>query len=410
MRVKWSSGQHLSGALCYKYLFAFWAKNAIMAAMNQEGVSPSLASVRRCPNCGTRVAQNAETCYFCGHDLTKTDRSRRRITWRDLVLVLALLLVVVFWWRMASNTGSLLGGGANAGTQSGETSGDALPITEPDMVTGEASEAVPLVTTPDNAGQTTTETFALPNPLVVKHEVKSGETLFGIAGLYGITVEELQLANNLQNELIRPGDALLIPVAEAVAAELNNQTVSSIFKYRVLPGDTVVSIAIRFGTQVETILKANNLIPTDFIRPAQTLLVPVEQVPSAVLASSESARGLDQSGQTPYAAPQLLGPQAEETLPRSEQILFRWISVDLLAPNEWYVLRIWPLEGTQELPPTIWTKSTSYRLDTEWAPPAELVAKYGWQVTVVRILPDQGNGREIQAASAPSQVRTFIWR
>ena len=35
---------------------------------------------------------------------------------------------------------------------------------------------------------------------------------------------------------------------------------------------------------------------------------------------------------------------------------------------------------------------------------------YGWQVTVVRILPDEGQGRGIEAASVPSEVRNFTWR
>ena len=104
-----------------------------------------------------------------------------------------------------------------------------------------------------------------------------------------------------------------------------------------------------------------------------------------------------------------MSPQHEETLSLKDEILFSWISVELLAPNEWYVLRMWPLVGISELPPAIWTKATSYRLSTEWAPVAGRSVKYGWQVTVVRLLPDEGQGREIQTASTPSAVRTFTW-
>ena len=240
--------------------------------------------------------------------------------------------------------------------------------------------------------------------------MQAGETLLGIASIYGISVDEVKAANNLQNELIRAGDDLVIPIPESVTEANIEQVVSSVFKYRVQSGDTVVSIAIRFGTQVESILEANQLSASDFIQPGQTLLVPVEQVPSAVLASSEAARTLDQSTLPTYEAPRLIGPQNAETLPAAEQILFRWISVDLLAPNEWYVLRIWPLDGTLDLPPTIWTKTNSYRLGTEWSPPSGRSARYGWQVTVVRVLADVGDGREIQAASAPSEVRTFTWQ
>jgi LysM repeat protein/predicted nucleic acid-binding Zn ribbon protein len=370
--------------------------------MNREGVTPSIASVRRCPNCGTRVAQNAETCYFCGHNLTKVPRTRRRITWVDLALVVGLLFVVVLWWRMAGDTGR---------PTAGETATVvASPVVTMASASTDASEVIdPTVETATSQPPPANE-ILIPNPFTAKHTVQSGETLLGISGRYGVTVDQIKSANNLQSDIIRVGDELIIPVPESVAETDGNPTISSVFKYKVQSGDTVVSIATRFGTQIEKILQANNMSPSDLIRPAQILLVPVEQVPSVVLASSEAARTLDQSQQAVYESPRLIGPQNAETIVSSEQILFRWISVDLLATNEWYVLRIWPLDGTLDLPPSIWTKTNSYRLSTEWAPPSGRSARYGWQVTVVRLLPDLGDGREIQAASIPSEVRTFTWQ
>lgn len=376
--------------------------------MSRQAVSTPVASLRRCPNCGTRVAQNAETCYFCGHDLTKVPRTRRRITWIDLAVVVGLLLVVILWWRMAGdNNRSQAGNTPNAAPTVSDSF--ELPVAGDNPATDATSPAaLSTIQTP------LTGEIALPDPFVVRHEVQAGETLFGIAARYGITVDELKIANNLSEELIRPGDNLIVPVAEAVAEGDLNETVSSVFKYTVQSGDSIVSIAIRFGAQVETILTANQLDTDDFIRPGQTLIVPVEQVPSAVLTSSEAVRSAPgvspNATPTVYAAPMLLGPKDTESFPRSETILFSWISVDLLAPNEWYVLRLWPLEGTLTLPPTIWTKATSYRFATDWAPPAGGSARYGWQVTVVRILPDVGDGREIQTASTPSEVRTFTWQ
>lgn len=371
--------------------------------MNREGVSPSIASVRRCPNCGTRVAQNAETCYFCGHNLTKVPRTRRRITWVDLALVVGLLFVVVLWWRMAGDTGRPAAGEVATAV-----------VASPVVATASASIGAPEVIDPTAETVTNqvppTSEILIPNPFTAKHTVQSGETLLGISGRYGVTVDEIKTANNLQSDIIRAGDELIIPVAQSVAETDSNPTISSVFKYRVQSGDTVVSIATRFGTQIEKILQANNMAPSDFIRPAQVLLVPVEQVPSVVLASSEAARTLDQSQLAVYESPRLIGPQNAESIASSEQILFRWISVDLLATNEWYVLRIWPLDGTLDLPPSIWTKTNSYRLSTEWAPPAGRSARFGWQVNVVRLLPDVGDGREIQAASTPSEVRTFTWQ
>lgn len=381
--------------------FANQRKQCYNFAMSQQEI-PSTASVHRCPNCGTRVAQNAETCYFCGYDLVNQPRRRRRITWIDLLLAVGLLAIVVVWWRMGSQPQSQPAAQA-----------DTTGIVETPVATAEAAATLePTAISTEPSPQSADVAPPQPTSMVIKHTVRPGETLISIAGLYGVTVEEIQAANNLENELIRAGDELIIPVSQSVAAGTNEVAVPSVFNYVVQPGDTVVSIAVRFGTQVDAILDANNMGPSDFIRPNQVLAVPVSQVPSVVIASSESADAVVETGtdRNLYEAPRLIGPKEGETLARSQEVLLRWVSVDILAPNEWYVLRVWPTQGTLELPPPVWTKATSYRLGVQWAPPSGTSMTYGWQVTVVRVLPDQGEGREIQSASAPSDVRTFVWR
>ena len=47
--------------------------------------------------------------------------------------------------------------------------------------------------------------------VLVKHIVEGGETLLSIALQYNVTVEAIQQANGLTNELIRIGDELTIP-------------------------------------------------------------------------------------------------------------------------------------------------------------------------------------------------------
>lgn len=352
--------------------------------------------LRRCPNCGTRVAQEAETCFFCGHDLSKAPPGRRRVTWLDLVLVVALLLLVVFWWQMGSRPdGSNLQAEAVTSTATPDTPAQ-----------NEAPAVAVLATaTPFSASAPT------PGPLMVIHTVQTGDTLSSIAIQYSVTVQEIQEANGLKDFLIRAGSELVIPVPLVVSEITNQVDVPSIFRYTVLPGDTIVSIAVRFGSTVEGILQANGITASDFIRPDQILRIPID-APSTVTASSESARNVPGLSSTPggYAAPRLLEPGDQGDLPRGEEVIFRWISVDLLAPNEWYVLRVWPVQGSVGLLPAVWTKATSHRLPPDAVPVTSAAMEYGWQVTVVRVLPDQGEGRGIQAASLPSQVRNFRWQ
>jgi LysM repeat protein/predicted nucleic acid-binding Zn ribbon protein len=361
-----------------------------------QNVGTSSNQLRRCPNCGSRVAQEAETCYFCGHDLTKAPPSRRRITWIDLALVVALLLLVVLWWQMGSRS-----------TNHDQQAAVEISTPIPDTPTGNEAPVVAVLTTATPVSQSE----PTPGPLMVIHTVQSGDTLSSIAIQYSVTVEEIQQANGLTDSLIRAGAELVIPVPPVVSEITNQVELPTTFRYTVLPGDTIVSIAVRFGATVEGILQANGITASDFIRPDQILRIPVD-VPSTVTSSSESARNVPGLDTRPgsYSAPGLLEPADGASLPRAEEVIFRWLSVDLLAPNEWYVLRIWPVEGSVGLWPAVWTKATSHRLQPDAAPATSAAMQYGWQVTVVRILPDEGEGRGIQAASTPSDVRNFTWR
>ncbi len=354
-----------------------------------EVVRSTIPAGRRCPNCGSRVAQNADTCYFCGHELTGTPRARpARLNIRDAVLAITLLAIVIGWWQF----GSL---GVNFQRTNG-TQAEASPSSL------ETAEAVPTV---DPDGQQ-------PGISVGRHTVQSGETLLGIAGRYGVTVEEIQIANNLSGTLIRAGDVLLIPVAASISENGGNgaPTISTVFSYLVQPGDTVISIAVRFGTTVAAIQEANGIGPDDLIRPDQVLQLPVSGVPSTVLPTEGTVpaqQDMD-SGQE-YLPLQLLGPEDGERIPQTEDVLFRWLSGGLLEENEWYVLYIWPLEGLYELPPPVWTKATSYRLPSQWAPPPDRDVTYRWQTSVARVLTGPEGELSLEAASGSGEVRSFEW-
>jgi LysM repeat protein len=258
---------------------------------------------------------------------------------------------------------------------------------------------------------------------IIRHRVRAGETLLAIAELYGITVEEIQAANGMEDVLIRADQELIIPVSPPAGDESGSATVASSFEYSVQPGDTIISIASRFGGTVEDIQRTNNLATNDFILPGDVLLIPVPEVPSEVLASSAEeptpaatpGETVIQGGAPPaapqtYVEPRLIGPADEAIVPASEAALLRWVSVDVLQPNEWYVLLIYPVSGAARTIPSVWTKATSYRLDPALAPTGGESAIYAWQVSVVRVKPGVNNQYALEAASAPSELRSFTWQ
>jgi membrane-bound lytic murein transglycosylase D len=95
--------------------------------------------------------------------------------------------------------------------------------------------------------------------------VRTGETLSSIAQRYGMSLGTLRRLNGLEptDSLIRVGQRLLVNAA-AVAAV-----------YVVRHGDTLLEIALRHGVKLSTLLSANQMSERAIIRPGQRIRVPV---------------------------------------------------------------------------------------------------------------------------------------
>ena len=110
-------------------------------------------------------------------------------------------------------------------------------------------------------------TGATPSPSTGSYTVQPGDTLYRIAARYGTTVTAIANANNIANpNLIYPGQVLVIPGG--------GSTPPATRTYTVQPGDTLYSIAGRYGTTVNAIVTANNIADPNLILPGQVLVIP----------------------------------------------------------------------------------------------------------------------------------------
>ena len=132
-----------------------------------------------------------------------------------------------------------------------------------------------------------------PNPVGQRpahYTIKRGDTISGIASRYGLTTASLLAINKLTRaSIIYPGQVIKLsgssiaitpvsqvdpvgdppstPPTSAPAPVIDNH-------YTIKSGDTVTSIAARFGVSIDAILTANGLTRTSIIYAGRTLVIP----------------------------------------------------------------------------------------------------------------------------------------
>ena len=106
----------------------------------------------------------------------------------------------------------------------------------------------------------------------IRYKIQRGDTLAGIARRYETSINELVRINNIQNpNLIYAGDLLLIPTKNNSINSGSDDKNNTI--YIVQRGDTLTSIAKRYNTSVQNLLRNNNIVNPNLIYPGQRLII-----------------------------------------------------------------------------------------------------------------------------------------
>jgi uncharacterized protein YkwD len=145
-------------------------------------------------------------------------------------------------------------------------------ITDPTTLQIGQQLLIPVTVTPTPTATPTPQFSPTPTPSPVYHVVESGDTLLAMADQYDTTVETIMVANDLVDpHALRIGQALLIPPK---GASFDPPTVIHVIE----PGDTLLALAIRYGSTLDDILTANpDLEPTTVLQIGQKIIVPVTQ-------------------------------------------------------------------------------------------------------------------------------------
>lgn len=110
------------------------------------------------------------------------------------------------------------------------------------------------------------------NTKTINYTIKRGETLWDIAREYGTTVQEIANINNIQNpNLIFPGETIRILTNSTVRGEETRGTGDII--YTVQRGNTLSGIAQAYNVTVNHIVELNNIQNPNLIYPGQKLRI-----------------------------------------------------------------------------------------------------------------------------------------
>jgi len=118
-----------------------------------------------------------------------------------------------------------------------------------------------------------------------RHRISRGETLSEIAETYATTPDVLREINGIAGNIIRAGDHLMVPHATAAASryslsvdartsrQQNRERDGSRIDYTVEPGDSLWSIAQRFGVGTQSLASWNAMAPGDVLSVGRQLVV-----------------------------------------------------------------------------------------------------------------------------------------
>ena len=124
------------------------------------------------------------------------------------------------------------------------------------------------------------EAFRKKRGVAIKHKVRRGETIASIASKYKTSVGAIRIANRLSKKgQLVVGQRLTVPIQSSMSVSATAQKSEMNLRHKVKKGDTLASIAGKYGISSAEIKKANHLV-SDKLKIGQTLRIEKDDVES----------------------------------------------------------------------------------------------------------------------------------
>lgn len=117
------------------------------------------------------------------------------------------------------------------------------------------------------------------NDNIFYHTIERGQTVYSIATMYGVTVDDIYRLNPESRESIKAGATLKIPQRDAGSAPMGNAEDNFLY-HTIQPKETLYSLSIRYAVPGPDIIEANPGLSTSTFTIGKTIRIPATPIES----------------------------------------------------------------------------------------------------------------------------------
>ena len=115
------------------------------------------------------------------------------------------------------------------------------------------------------------------NDNIFYHTIERGQTVYSIATMYGVTVDDIYRLNPESRESIKAGATLKIPQRDAGSAPMGNAEDNFLY-HTIQPKETLYSLSIRYAVPGPDIIEANPGLSTSTFTIGKTIRIPATPI------------------------------------------------------------------------------------------------------------------------------------
>jgi len=361
--------------------------------------------------CGSRVAQTATRCLVCGADLERAagrlKRSPRRLYPSPFILGLLVVLLGIGVVFTLIGTGALAMPQAVVDLFDTATPTNTFtPLPTPTATATASDTPIPTATMEPPLAYTVQDgDSCLLIALINDVSVDSIIMLNGLGPECTIAVGHTLL---VPRPSPTPGVRATSAAAGAGGGAAQGTTLPYP-TYVVQAGDSCLGIAGQFGVTMDQIMNTNNIADCGIIQEGQVLYIPILPTPqpSATLTPAATATF---APPTARPAPSLVQPTLGQSFAAGATVTLSWTAVGPLGASEFYRVRVEDLTCNCNRRYTTATTQTSLALPPSLRPTEASAHIFSWTVELVRQTGTASDGQaNYEAIGAQSAVGTFTW-